>query len=266
MNDLNIEIFDLIFNVNMLKDINNYNSYIDELNTLIKEQNNSSSNFEFWKEYQHYVADGSIVDVSTLDGCNYSYFPFPKMTMTTMNNYLKYKTNQFKKIIESDPNYNFDNIDKDLNITNSFSLKKIIDYLINEKVIISKGKHCLKNILGEYDFNFYELEVNSYNDNINKNVPMFNQTTINNSGNMAYSHNGNAALNIQNSDELFKTVLDKIELMRAENISEERLTELIENCNKKRLEKVVELLQLIAVEVSSSFVVRGILSLFGIPL
>jgi len=264
MNDLNIEIFDYIFNIGMLEDIKNHGNYVNELNDIIKTKNNSTSNYEFWNEYNNYFSDSSILDVSTLDGMNYSYAPFPKMTMTTMNNYLKYKCNQFKKIIENDPNYNLNSIEKDLNITNCFSLKKIIDYLINEKILLSKGKYFIKNILGEYNFDFYELEVNWNYDSVKEITPMVNQTIVNNNGNMAFSQNGNATLNVQNSDELFKIVLEKIDLMRAENISEDYLNQLIESCNKKDSRKVVEILKTLAIEVSSSLVIKGILATFGI--
>ena len=48
INELNISIFDLIFNVNMLKNISNYSDYTDALDTMIMEQTNSDTNYEFW--------------------------------------------------------------------------------------------------------------------------------------------------------------------------------------------------------------------------
>lgn len=66
-------------------------------------------------------------------------------------------------------------------------------------------------------------------------------------------------------DDLFKIVLEKIEAMKAENIPEEKLEELIKNCNEKDASKVINLLQTLAVEASSSLIVKGILMMFGIP-
>lgn len=124
------------------------------------------------------------------------------------------------------------------------------------------GEYAKMNILGDFEFDFENLKINSLKQ---KASPLFNQTIVNNNGTMAYSYNGNSVVNIQNQDDLFKIVLEKIEAMKAENIPEEKLEELIKNCNKKDSSKVISLLQTLAVEVSSSLIVKGILMMFGIP-
>ena len=115
--------------------------------------------------------------------------------------------------------------------------------------------------MGDYEIDFQLLEIKYIQE---KDIPLFNQTIVNNHGTMAYSYNGNPTINIQNQDDLFKIVLEKIEVMKAENIPEEKLKELIENCKKKDSSKVISLLQSLAIEVSSSLVVKGILMMFGI--
>ena len=184
------------------------------------------------------------------------------MTISCVRTYQDNKLAQFKKILEDDFNYNLENVGEDLNITNNFALKKVIDYLIDNKLLTKNGEYAKKNILGNYEFDFENLRINSYKQ---KESPLFSQTIVNNTGIMAYSYNGNSTVNIQNQDDLFKIVLEKIEAMKAENISEEKLEELIKNCKKKNLSKVISLLQTLAVEVSSSLVVKGILMMFGIP-
>jgi len=262
INELNISIFDFIFNVNMLKDINNYSDYINTLDSMIMEQTNSNTNYEFWQEYKYMISSNSLKNVSTLSGYHYGYFPFPKMTMSSVSNYLDYKLMQFKKMIVEDFNYDLENIGKDLNITNNFALKKVIDYFIDNRLLTKNDEYAKMNILGNYEFDFKTLRINNSQQ---KESPLFSQTIVNNNGTMAYSYNGNSAVNIQNQDDLFKIVLEKIEAMKAENIPEEKLEELIKNCKKKDSSKVINLLQTLAVEVSSSLVVKGILMMFGIP-
>lgn len=262
INELNISIFDFIFNVNMLKNISNYSDYINTLDTMIMEQTNSDTNYEFWQEYKYMISGNSLKDISTLSGYNYAYFPFPKMTMSCVSTYLEYKLAQSKKIFEDDFNYDLKNIGEDLNITNNFALKKVIDYLIDNKLLTKNDEYAKMTILGNYEFDFEILKINSSQQ---KESPLFSQTIVNNNGTMAYSYNGNSTVNIQNQDDLFKIVLEKIEAMKAENIPEEKLEELIKNCKKKDLSKVISLLQTLAVEVSSSLIVKGILMMFGIP-
>lgn len=264
MNELNIEVFDYIFCTNTIQDsIINFVPYINELNDIIKEKLNTNSNFEFWNEYESYVSNNTLKNTSTLSGLSYSYFPFPMLTLSTTNNYLKYKLNQFKKLIDENPNYNFNNIMNDLNISNEKSLKKVIDYLINNRVIIKVKDYAKENILGKYDFEFENLEINI---NLNEERKTYSQIVVNNNGQMAYSYNGNATINInQDNEKLFEVVLSKIEAMKAENVPIEMVEELIKFCNEKKSNKVIELLQALAIEVSSSLVVKGILAMFGIP-
>lgn len=262
IDELNISIFDFIFNVNMLKNISNYSDYTDALDTMIMEQTNSDTNYEFWQEYNYMISNSSLKDISTLDGYHYAYFPFPKMTMTCVNTYLDYKLAQSKKILEDNFNYDLENLGDDLNITNNFALKKVIDYLIDKRILTQNGEYAKMNILGDFEFDFENLKINSLKQ---KESPLFNQTIVNNNGTMAYSYNGNSIVNIQNQDDLFKIVLEKIEAMKAENIPEEKLDELIKSCKKKDSSKVISLLQTLAVEVSSSLIVKGILMMFGIP-
>lgn len=124
INELNISIFDFIFNINMLKNISNYSDYTDALDTMIMEQTNSDTNYEFWQEYNHMISNSSLKDISTSSGYHYAYFPFPKMTMSCVNTYLDYKLAQSKKILEDNFNYDLENLGDDLNITNNFALKK----------------------------------------------------------------------------------------------------------------------------------------------
>lgn len=262
INELNISIFDFIFNINMLKDISNYAEYTNVLNNMIMEHNNSNSNYEFWQEYHYMFNSNTLKDVSTLSGYHYAYFPFPKFTMTAINSYLNYKLKQAKKLFEENFNYELENLGKDLNIINNFALKRLLDFFVNNSILVKKGEYVKKNILGDYEIDFQLLEIKDVQE---KETPLFNQTIVNNHGTMAYSYNGNSTINIQNQDDLFKIVLEKIEAMKAENIPEEKLKELIENCKKKDSSKVISLLQSLAIEVSSSLVVKGILMMFGIP-
>ena len=263
MNELNIEIFDYIFCTNSIQEeIVNFMPYINELNELIKRKMNSNSNYEFWSEYKYYVSDNTLKDISTSDGLEYGYFPFPTMTLNTTNSYLKYKLGQFKSLICENPNYNLDNIKINLNITNDKSLKKIIDYLINNKIIIKRKDYVKENILGKFDFEFDNLEINITPIEETK---IYHQTIVNNSGNMAYSYNGNSTMNInQDSVKLFEIVLSKVEAMKAENIPIDKIEKLVKLCNEKKSNKVIELLKSLAIEVSSSLVVKGILLMFGI--
>lgn len=262
INELNISIFDFIFNVNMQKDISNYDEYGRTLDKLIMELTNSDSNYEFWKEHKYLVSSNSLVDATTLDSYQYVYASFPKMTTSAINNYLNYKVKQLKAILDDNFNYDFENIGKDLNINNDFALKIILDFMIENKILIKTGEYTKKNILGTYIFEFENLKVNN---NVNHEAQIFNQTIVNNHGTMAYSYSGNATVHIQNQEELFKIVLEKIEAMRAENVPNDKLEELINNCKEKNSSKVISLLQSIALEVSSSMVVRAILTMFGIP-
>ena len=264
MNELNVEIFDYIFCTNSIQDdIVNFIPYIEELNKLIKEKINTNSNYEFWSEYKHYISNNTLKDTSTSSGLCYSYFPFPVLTLNTTNSYMNYKLAQFKNLIYENPNYNLNNIMGDLNISNDKSLKKIIDYLINKKVIIKIKDYAKENILGKYEFEFDNLEINL---NPVEERKIYPQTIVNNNGNMAYSYNGNATMNInQDIDKLFEIVLSKIEAMKAENVPIEKLEELIKLCKEKKTNKVIEILQSLAAEVSSSLIVKGILMMFDIP-
>lgn len=264
MNELNIEVFDYIFCTNAIQDsIVNFVPYINQLNDLIKEKLNTNSNFEFWKEYELYVSNNTLKDTSDSSGYCYDYFPFPILTLKTTNEYLRYKLYQFKNLIDENPNYNLNNIMNDLNISNEKSLKNVIDYLISNRVIIKVKDYAKENILGKYDFEFENLEINI---NPIEERKIYSQTIVNNNGQMAYSYNGNATFNVnQDNEKLFEVVLSKIEAMKAENVPIEKVEELIKFCNEKKSNKVIELLQVLAMEVSSSLVVKGILAMFGIP-
>ena len=262
INELNISIFDFIFNVNMQKGIDDYSDYEKTLDKLIMESTNSESTYEFWKEHKYLISSSSLVDASTLDSYQYVYACFPKMTTSAMKNYLTHKAKQLKIILEENFNYDFKSVSNDLNITNDFALKLVLDYMIETGVLLKFGEYAKKNILGTYIFDFENLKVNN---KVDYKVPIVNQTIVNNNGTMAYSHSGNASVNIQSQDELFKVVLEKIEAMRAENVPNDKLEELISSCKEKNSSKVISLLQSVAIEVSSSMIVRGILNAFGIP-
>ena len=83
------------------------------------------------------------MDSTTLDGKSFIYSKFPEMTLNSKSCYIKYKVNDFKNLLEKNPNYNFNivNLRKDFNIENILGIKEIIDNCIENGILVSNGTY-----------------------------------------------------------------------------------------------------------------------------
>lgn len=145
----NIKIFDCIFQ-------KSFNDEDYDLAIFINDflGNKISNYIAFVKENESYLVRPDLLITKTgIVGNNY-----PKINNSGMVEYLNYKLDRFKELLEDNVNYNFHNIAVDLNLDGN-ALKRVIDYFIDRKIIKCRDEYAKKNILGFYEFDFDKLEI-----------------------------------------------------------------------------------------------------------
>lgn len=172
----NIKVFDYIY----LTDVNNNEENLTEfINKFLDNKNDEY--IKFVQDNEDKLVKPDLLITQTLSGYGIVTNNFPKMNNTGLKQYYDYKLEQFKDIMENDIAYDFDNISSDLNLS-GIALKRVVDYLIDNKTIKCNGEYATKNILGTYDFDFSALEI-SYKEKKKDASTIENQVTININGN-----------------------------------------------------------------------------------
>lgn len=266
INEFNVKIFDFIFSTNIgLKgdylENNNINHLCSELSKLI---NDICEEYDFWNEYKFYFNDNCVLDASTLSDRQYIYNGFPRMRLVTKKEYLNYKVNQVKKIIENNGDFSKEAFEKITENIINVGKKEILDYCNEIGIIEYIGKvyiaadNCpavaiiydnIKAVI------YTEEEVQSL---IAENIIMVNGDGVS-IGNIEQNANSK-----NNDERLFDLVLKKIDLLEKEGITKEDIKLLEEACKSKNKEKVINFLKDVATGTISSVVATGILSSLGI--
>lgn len=169
----NIKIFDFIVKAN-------YNDESCNVHDLISTyfSNLSDKYINFVLENEELLSKKPPLITQTLSGYGIVGNVFPKLNNNGMARYLEYKKTKFIELIEEEMNYNFKNIEEELNL-DGIALTKIIDYLIDSNVIKCNGNYYEENIIGTLDFDFSKLTVvKKFNSNYNENVVNENKTII----------------------------------------------------------------------------------------
>ena len=266
-NEYNIKIFDYIFSVNNDEYVGGQIDTQNEINKLegIMEENHITQ-YDFWNEYKFIVSNNDIFDASNLNENVYGYNRFPKIKLSYIDKYLDYKFLAFSRILEENINYKFEinNLKVDLNVTNEYSVKKIIDKCISNRLILSNGSYWIEipntkygRIMGD------NLEVNSEfykkSDDTNKSGSINNYFNGNFYGDISQINNFN------NDDEFFYMVLNKLDAMQLEsNLSAERIEAIRSACESKNKNKVVEFLKEIVIGTGTNLIANGILMKLGL--
>ncbi len=272
-NKYNIKVFDYIYSINMDLSTNDYvniEKCEKNLNNIIEQT--GYTQYEFWKQNYSILLENNLYDNSTLNDTdktkNFIYLQFPKMTLPSLLQYIDFKTEQFKKVLNSNPNYNFniDNLKKDLNIENTLGIKEIIEKCIENKILISEGEYWSQipgtkygRIKGEnlkVNKNFNQKEEYNKKSEVNK---FYNNGIIYGNVSQINSFNNN------DDDKLFDLVLDKLEAMQLEsNLSMEKKEEIRTACKERKKDRVISLLKEVAKETGVSLIANSILNMFGI--
>ena len=172
----NIKIFDYIY----LTDVNNNEENLTEfINKFLDNKNDEY--IKFVQDNEDKLVKPDLLITQTLSGYGIVHNNFPKMNNIGLKQYYDYKLDQFKDIMENDIAYDFDNISSDLNLS-GIALKRVVDYLIDNKTIKCSGEYATKNILGTYDFDFSALKI-SYIEKKKEASTIENQVTVNINGN-----------------------------------------------------------------------------------
>lgn len=261
INDLNINIFNYIFSIN--EDIV-ANIKEDKLEYR-QELNNKISSIcelqDFWDEYNYYFNDKCVAIIPGCSGVKYSNFPRMKLDMKKI--FLDYKAKQIEEIICNNGDLIENELEKIFINIENLGRKILLDYCENKGIIKYKGRvfieaddHPACAII--YD-NIEPVIYNRNNEEINPNV-IQNIFNGNNYGTLNQSNN------FQDSNEkLYEIVLEKLELMRIEsNLSDEKINDIKELCNKKEKGKIIKFLTDIAMGTGTNLIASGILNMFGL--
>lgn len=262
INDLNIKIFDYIFDTsnfirkNKIKDDREYCKKLDQL---IEEEHDNST---FWSEHKYFVNDNCVVPTGILDE-RYLYNEFPKMKLRTLNNYYHYKQNQVMKMIENYGTFLQDVFEKITENISNEGKKILLDKCEEDGIIKYNGNP----FLAADDNPAYEI----FYDNIEPNLCAKKDNNINTVYNEINVNGDNNNLNniIQskvsiNDDEIFKIIQDKIELFRQDGVDEKILELLSKNCKEKNKGNIVTLLRDLSIGTAGSLLATGILTKFGL--
>lgn len=169
----NIKIFDFIVKANCNDESCNVH---DLISTYFSNLPNKYINFVL--ENDELLSKKPPLITQTLSGYGIVGNVFPKLNNNGMARYLEYKKTKFIELIEEEMNYNFKNIEEELNL-DGVALTKVIDYLIDSNVIKCNGNYYEENIIGTLDFDFGKLSVvEKFNSNKIKNEVNDNKTVI----------------------------------------------------------------------------------------
>lgn len=169
----NIKIFDFIVNTNFNDDSGNVHELI---NTYFG--NLPDKYIQFVLDNEELLSKKLPLITQTLSGYVIVGNVFPKLNNNGMIRYLEYKKTKFIELIEEDMNYNFKNIEEELNLE-GIALMKVIDYFIDSNVIKCNDNYYEENIIGTLDFDFSKLSVvEKFNCNNTKNEDNENKTII----------------------------------------------------------------------------------------
>lgn len=197
----NIRIFDFIVKAN-------YNNESTNVHDLISTyfSNLSDKYINFVLENEELLSKNHPLITQSTSGTGIVVNAFPKLNNNGMARYLEYKKTKFIELIEEEMNYNFKNIEEELNL-DGVALTKVIDYLIDSNVIKCNGNYYEENIIGTLDFDFSKLSVvKKINSNYNENVVNENKTIIEHQTNVYVDGNKNK---IKNND--FSTKKQELE-------------------------------------------------------
>ena len=262
INNLNIKIFDYIFDTNILikkNRIKDDKEYCKKLDQIIEEV---QDNYSFWSEYQYAVNDDSVVYMGIL-GEKYIYNEFPKMKLNTLNYYYKYKQMQVKKMIENYGAFLQDTFEKITDNISNEGKKKILDICEEAGIIKYKDNPFLAaDDSPAYEIFYDNIELNYFLEKGDDKKMIYNEINVNgNNNNLNNIIQSNLSVN---DEELFKIILEKLDLFKQDGVDEKILEQLNKNCKEKNKSKIVALLRDLAVGAAGSILATGILNKFGL--
>jgi hypothetical protein len=262
INEFNIEILNYIYSINedMHKGIKeDKQEYRNKLDSLIKDKFSLS---DFWDEYLYMFNDKCVVSAPTLNGMIFTYRNFPRMKSETKLNFLNYKMEQIEQSIRNNGELENKDLEKIFINIENYGRKTILDYCKEKGIIEYNGTV------------FINSEDNPASEIIYENIkPIICKEKDNKVGfiqnNMYVGEDNYGAMNqsnnINNEDELYKLVLEKLDAMQlGTNISQEKIDELKIACEAKKKKNVIGYLKEISVGATANLIASGILYKFGI--
>lgn len=261
LNELNIGIFDFIFssNIKLKNGEKTTNELCRELDKRISE---ISEQYDFWNEYKYYFNDKCVIDASTLSGYLYIYNEFPKFKIETKKKYFEYKKDKIKASIMNSGDFEekeFQRITKD--ICNE-GKKEILDYCESIGIIKYKGKvFDAAEDNPAYQIIYDNILAVLYTEDEVKHLTAQNMIIVNGNNNYLSDIKQNSN---SNDEELFITVMSKLELLIQEGVAKDKIQLIEEACKEKNKKKVIDFLKDVASGTISSLIATGILYKFGI--
>lgn len=264
INTYNEPIFNYIFTINediragIKSDCKEYRNKLDEKIKKISEIE------DFWDEYKGYFNDEFVIIENSIIGKINIYNNFPRMKIETKRKFLDYKSEQIKRNIHDNGDFIKDEIERYFTEIDNIGRKAILDYCKENEIIEYKGK----TFVSTGDSPVYAIIYDNIKAKIikNNNSGIFEQKiyqNINYGNNYGTFNQTNSTED--NEEELYKTIIQKLELIQIENkLSDEKIEEIRKACDKKEKNKVINILMELALSTSSNLIASGILNMFGL--
>lgn len=196
---------------------------------------------------------------------NYDLLDFPRLTGQAKQSFLEFKASQIKKEIDNNGDIlrnawdkifiNIEDIGRK-EILNYCKTKNIIDFE-ETKTVIPGGQTGIAMILYE---NIKPVIYKKIDESEIKQPVIQNIFNGSNYGTL------NQINNVKNNDKLlYQTILEKLELLQKEsNLTNKKVEEIKEACNKKDKNKIRRILKEITMGTGTNLIANGILMMFGL--
>lgn len=268
INNLNIDIYNYIFsiNVNIQNRVNTFSeeTNIKRLISIIEKKYNIN---DFWKENKDMFNDECLHGHKYIIEKEYTYDikSFPRLKFKFKLEFLNFKLEEIKKIIENYGIIEKKQLDTIFENIEDLGRKEILEYCKKENIIdydenktfIKGGQTGLAMIIYE---NIKPVLKSNIKENINMNPIYYSQNIYGNNYGTVQQTN---SLNLQN-DKLIEVVLEKLNAMEAEGVDKDKIKKLNMACKERNSKKIIDILKEIVLGTGTNLIANGILMMFGL--
>ena len=268
INSLNIDIYNYIFsiNVNIQNRVNTCSEETNIKRLIYMIENNYNIN-EFWKENKDMFNEECLQGHQYIIEKEYTYDikSFPRLKSKSKLEFLNFKLEEFKKIIENNGMIERKQLDVIFENIEDLGRKEILEYCKKENIIdYDEEKTFLKGGQTGLAMIWYDsikpVIKSTIKEKMNMNPIYYSQNIYGNNYGTVQQNN---SLNLQN-DKLIEVVLDKLKAMEAEGISKDKIEEINTACNERNSKKVIAILKEIALGTGTNLMANAILMMFGL--